>query len=97
MAGITLEQGKRIYDNGQPMTALQLITKGTVRAEYPGGSFQLGKGDVIGICELCSEVHFMGYTAMEETVLLTYPVTNLSKISQIITPLCWKYRTNVLR
>ena len=27
----------------------------------------------------------------------TYPVTNLSKISQIITPLCWKYRTNVLR
>lgn len=84
MAGITLEQGKRIYDNGQPMTALQLITKGTVRAEYPGGSFQLGKGDVIGICELCSEVHFMGYTAMEETVLLTYPVTNLDALADLL-------------
>ena len=54
MAGIVLEKGKTIYSYGQPMTALHLITNGRVDVSYPGGSYPLGKGDVIGICEICS-------------------------------------------
>ena len=49
MAGIVLEKGKTIYSYGQPMTALHLITNGKVNVSYPGGSYPLGKGDVIGI------------------------------------------------
>ena len=70
MAGITLEKDKRIYTVGQPMTALHMITKGKVSVEHPGGVYQLGKGDIIGVCELCSEVHFLGYITTEETVIL---------------------------
>lgn len=84
MAGITLEKDRQIYKNGQPMTALHLITRGRVLAEYPGGSYQLGKGDVIGICEICSEVHFLSYTAEEETVILTYPVNNLDALDDLL-------------
>ncbi len=84
MAGITLEKDRQIYKNGQPLTALHLITKGKVLAEYPGGSYQLGKGDVIGICEICSEVHFLSYTAEEETVILTYPVNNLDALDDLL-------------
>ena len=84
MAGITLDKGKRIYKAGQPMTALHLIVKGKVTAEYPGGSYQLGKGDVIGICELCSEVHFLGYSTLEETSILTYPVSSLGALDDLL-------------
>ena len=84
MAGITLEKGKRIYNSGQPMTAFHLVTKGKVLVEYPGGTYQLGKGDVIGVCELCSEVHFLGYTAMEDTVILTYRFNGMDALDELL-------------
>lgn len=84
MAGTTLEKGRRLYQVGQPMTALHMITRGKVSAEYPGGSFQLGKGDVIGVSELRSEVHFLSYTTLEETVVLTYPVKNVETLSDFL-------------
>lgn len=43
MAGITLEKGKLIYEYGQPMTALHLITGGMVQVSYPGGTYTLTK------------------------------------------------------
>lgn len=76
MAGIVLEKGKTIYSYGQPMTALHLITNGKVDVSYPGGSYTLGKGDVISICEICSEIHLLGYTTLEDTTILTYPLTS---------------------
>ncbi len=84
MAGITLEKGKRIYQSGQPMTALHLLAKGKVQVEYPGGTYQLEKGDVIGICEICSEVHFLGYVALEDTVILTYPLTSMDALDDLL-------------
>ncbi len=84
MAGITLEKGKRIYGSGQPMTAFHLVTKGRVLVEYPGGTYQLGKGDVIGVCELCSEVHFLGYTTLEDTVFLTYRFNNMDALDELL-------------
>lgn len=84
MAGITLEKGKRIYNSGQPMTAFHLMTKGKVLVDYPGGTYQLGKGDVIGVCELCSEVHFLGYTALEETVILTYQFSSMDILDELL-------------
>lgn len=84
MAGITLEKGRRIYDSGQPMTAFHLMAKGKVLVDYPGGTYQLGKGDVIGVCELCSEFHFLGYTALEDTVILTYPFNSMDALDELL-------------
>lgn len=84
MAGTALKKGTKIYKNGQPMTALHLITGGAVQAEYPGGTYLLRKGDVIGICEICSEIHFLGYTAAEDTVIMTYPVNNLEVLDDLL-------------
>lgn len=84
MAGITLEKGKRIYRSGQPMTAIHLLTKGQVEVEYPGGTYQLGKGDVIGICEICSEVHFLGYVTQTEATILTYPIGNMDALEDFL-------------
>lgn len=84
MAGITLEKGKQIYEADQPMTAFHLVTKGSVLVEYPGGTYQLGKGDVIGIGELCSEVHFLGYVTLEETSILTYQFNSMEALDELL-------------
>lgn len=84
MAGNTIDKGKRIYGYGQPMVALHLITKGNVKVEYPGGSYQLGKGDVMGICEICSEIHLLNYTTLEETAILAYPLNNMEALEEFL-------------
>lgn len=84
MADITIEKTKVIYKCGQPMTALHLITKGQVTVSYPGGEYQIGKGDVIGICEVCSEIHFLNYTAAENTSILTYPLTSMESLDDLL-------------
>lgn len=73
MAGVDLPKQTLIYKVGQPLTALHLITSGHVRVQYPGGEFQLGKGDVIGLCEIASEIHFLNYTTIDDINMLTYP------------------------
>ncbi|MCM1100617.1 MAG: hypothetical protein NC079_03830 [Clostridium sp.] len=84
MAGITLEKDKTIDTYGQPITALHLIADGKVRTDYPGGSYLLGRGDVIGICEICSDIHFLSYTAVENTTILTYPLSGADMLSDLL-------------
>jgi hypothetical protein len=76
MAGIRLEKQTTIYKSGQSLTALHLIAEGTVQVRFPGGSYDIGKGDVIGISELCSDIHFLEYVAITDTTILTYPIPN---------------------
>ena len=84
MAGNTIDKGKKIYGYGQPMTALHVITKGKVKVEYPGGSYLLNKGDVMGICEICSEIHLLNYTALEEVAILAYPLNNMEALEEMM-------------
>ncbi len=83
MAGVDLPSQKMIYKTGQSMTALHLITSGLVRVYYPDGEYLIGKGDVIGICELCSEVHFLSYETMEEVNILTYPLQGMNVLEDL--------------
>lgn len=74
MPGIDLPRQKTIYKVGQPLTALHLITSGTVRVYASTGEYLIGKGDVIGICELCSEVHFLSYETVDNVNIINYPL-----------------------
>lgn len=65
--------GELLFQSEQPVSAIHLITNGTVRAAYPGGEFQLTKGDVIGICELHFGSYYMTYRAETATTLAPYP------------------------
>ncbi len=80
MANTLLENGKKIYASGQPMNTLLLITRGKVRVDFPGGSYKLVKGDVIGICEISSEVHFLSYTATEDVEVMIIPYTGMTAL-----------------
>lgn len=79
-----LEKGNVLYTCDQPMTALHLITSGKVTVSYPGGTYSLGKGDIIGVCEICSEIHFLSYTAAEDTSYITYPFSNVAILDSLL-------------
>lgn len=64
--------GTLLAQSGQKLTALHVITKGSVLASYPGGEFYLRKGDVIGVCELNYDSYFITYSAVEDTALASY-------------------------
>ncbi len=65
--------GEILFQSEQPVTSIHLITRGTVQATYPGGSFQLTKGDVIGICELHLGSYYIAYQTTEPVSLAPYP------------------------
>ncbi len=65
--------GTTIIQSEQPLNALYVIAKGSVRASYPGGELYLLKGGVIGVCELNYDSHFINYQAVEDTTLAVYP------------------------
>ncbi|MCH5253942.1 MAG: hypothetical protein J1F41_03385 [Lachnospiraceae bacterium] len=82
MAAKEYPSGAVLVQSEQAISALHVITKGTVHASYPGGEFYLHKGDVIGVCELFYDSHFITYRAVDDTALASYSCAgkNLSTI-----------------
>ncbi|MCM1174628.1 MAG: cyclic nucleotide-binding domain-containing protein [Blautia sp.] len=76
MAVKEFSAGTVLFQNEQTITALHVITKGSVKASYPGGEFYLSKGDVIGVCGLFYDSYFISYQAVEDTTLASYACTN---------------------
>lgn len=68
--------GTRLIQSEQNLTALHVIAKGSVCASYPGGTFYLKKGDVIGVCEIFFGSHFITYETEETTGIASYPCTS---------------------
>ncbi|MBD5513325.1 MAG: cyclic nucleotide-binding domain-containing protein [Lachnospiraceae bacterium] len=75
--------GTLLVQSEQALNALHVIAKGTVRATYPGGEFYLSKGDVIGVCELFFDSHFITYHTEETCSVASYPF-NTTQLSGII-------------
>lgn len=65
--------GTQLIQSDQNLTALHVIAKGSVRATYPGGTFYLKKGDVIGVCEIFFGSYFIAYETEEPTGIASYP------------------------
>lgn len=84
MAGIMIEKSKVICSSEEPMKELYLITGGRVQVQCPGGTYQIGVGDVIGICGITSDVHFLGYTALEDTTLMPYHLAGMEVLKDLM-------------
>lgn len=67
--------GALLLQKEQNLNALHLIARGSVRADYPGGTFYLQKGDVIGVCELFYGSYFISYETEEPTAISSYACT----------------------
>jgi len=67
--------GTQLIQSEQNLTALHVIAKGSVCATFPGGSFYLKKGDVIGVCEIFFGSHLFTYKTEETSGIASYPCT----------------------
>jgi len=76
MAVKEFPMGTVLIQSEQAISALYVVTKGSVRASYPGGEFYLYKGDVIGACELFYDSYFISYQTTEDTTLASYACNN---------------------
>lgn len=83
MASIQYQKNQTIVTEGQSLSHLYLILKGSVQVSFPGGSYTLTKGDVIGICEIASDVHLFGYTAMEDTIVANYSYSGFDTLEDL--------------
>ncbi len=70
---IAFPQGKIIYSAGQKVDTFYIIRKGCVRVSFPGGSYTLRSGDVIGIWEIGNGITSMEYQVEEDMEALNYP------------------------
>lgn len=84
MAVKEFPSGAQLIQSEQNLTALHVIAKGSVCASYPGGTFYLKKGDVIGVCEIFFGSHFISYETEEPAGIASYPctATQLSTLMQ---------------
>ncbi|MBO5209836.1 MAG: hypothetical protein J6B68_10930 [Lachnospiraceae bacterium] len=73
MAAKEYKAGTLLIQEEQALTALHVIAKGSIRATFPGGEYYLSKGDVIGVCEVFSDSHFISYSVVEDAVIASYP------------------------
>lgn len=80
MALVTIEKDRFLFEAGQPANELFLIVKGSVSVSFPGGEYTLSKGDVPGICELSKNVHFMTCRTLEDSVIMSYPIYDITTL-----------------
>lgn len=83
MASIQFPQNQTILGKGQSLSHLYLILKGTVKVSFPGGSYTLGKGDVIGGCEIASDVHLFEYLALEDTITAAFVYSGFDSLEEL--------------
>ena len=80
MATVQFQGNQVIVSEGQSLTQLYLILKGSVEVSFPGGSYVIGKGDVIGICEAATDLHLFTYKALEETTAASYSYSGIDTL-----------------
>ena len=80
MASVIIEKNKILFESGKPFGELFVILKGSVSVSFPGGKFTLSKGDVAGICELFEDVHFMTCKTLEDSTVVSYPISDIASL-----------------
>lgn len=80
MAAINIAKNQFLFEAGQPITALYLVLNGSFSISFPGGSYTLESGEVAGICEVIGDSHVTTCKALEDSSVLSYPVSDVSSL-----------------
>jgi len=84
MAAGEFTEGSVIYAKGDPLTHIALIAEGEVEGSFGGHTFTFGKTDVLGLCDLMSDVHTHTYTAVSDVTLHPFPCEGVSSLDSMM-------------
>jgi len=85
MAGNTFKEGDVIYSTGSALDNISLIAEGEVEGSFGGHTFLYGKTDVLGLCDLKSDVHSHTYTATSDVTMHPFPYAGVSSLDSMMT------------
>lgn len=72
MGNQKLTSGQTLSNAGQSVDNFWYISSGKIQATFDGGSFSLVAGNLIGIVDFAMDGHYLTYTALEDTQLISY-------------------------
>ena len=71
-----IANGVTLYESGQSLEKLYLIGRGSVKVSFPGGSFVLKNGDIVGLSDINFKETFLKYETLEKCTVMEYPLNN---------------------
>ncbi|MCL2662278.1 MAG: cyclic nucleotide-binding domain-containing protein [Oscillospiraceae bacterium] len=84
MSANEYKEGSIIYGKGDTLTHIALIAEGEVEGVFGGHTFLYGKTDVIGLCDITSDVHSHTYTALSDVTLHPFPCDGVSSLDSLM-------------
>lgn len=84
MAAKEFSKNTILYQPGQPLEGLHIIVNGQVRASFPGGELLLGRGDVIGLCDIYCGVYSFTYETADTVQIGSYPFRQISDLEALL-------------
>ncbi|MCL2565306.1 MAG: cyclic nucleotide-binding domain-containing protein [Defluviitaleaceae bacterium] len=75
--------GDIICKEGDPLSRISFITKGSVNVIFSGRAFRFEQGDTIGLCAISEGSHSCTYTANSDVTIVSYPYENICSLKPL--------------
>ena len=83
MEPITIEAGKKLINEGDPVDSLYVILKGTINQQWRGQSLSLGPGTVVGLSDALNHEYEADYVVAEEASVIKCPYKSMADFDAI--------------
>ena len=70
MEPITIEVGKKLINEGDPVDSMYVVIKGTIEQQWKGYKLSLGPGTVVGLSDALNHQYEADYTVVEEATVI---------------------------
>ncbi len=77
-------KGSVIYEKNEPLNSVCLVLKGRVYVQADGIKTVFSSGNFLGVCDIDMQVHSFTYTAYDDVVLYSFPVTGSEDFGKIL-------------
>ena len=84
MAGNEFTEGAVLHSEGDPLEHISLIAEGEVEGTFGGHTVLYGKTDVLGLCDLLSNVHKHTYTAISSVTVHPFPCEGVDSLESMM-------------
>ena len=83
MEPITIEKGKKLINEGDPVDSMYVVLKGKIVQEWRGQKLALGPGTVAGLSDSLNISYEADYTAAEDTTVIKCSYKNMADFDAI--------------
>lgn len=83
MEPITIEAGKKLINEGDPVDSLYVVIKGTIRQQWRGQILNLGPGTVAGLSDALNHQYEADYVVSKDATVIKCPYKSMADFDDI--------------